>query len=79
MKEEVLRGLLDEHGHQGVECTFKLVSARCYWPGMFQDIETYCRQRERCIVAKAQVPKLVMEMGSLLGSCHGFYVSRAFQ
>ncbi|KAI2643769.1 Gag-Pol polyprotein [Labeo rohita] len=33
---------------------------------MFQDIETYCRQCERCIVAKAPVPKLVTEMGSLL-------------
>ncbi len=66
LKEEVLRGLHDEHGHQGVERTFKLVRARCYWPGMFQDIETYCKQCERCIVAKAPVPKLVTEMGSLL-------------
>jgi len=66
MKEEVPRGLHDEHGHQGVERTFKMVRARCFWPGMFQDIETYCRQFERRIVAKAPVPKLVMEMGRLL-------------
>lgn len=66
LREEVLRGLHDEHGHQGVERTFKLVRARCYWPGMFQDIEAYCRQCERCIVAKAPVPKLVTETGNLL-------------
>lgn len=43
-----------------------LVRARCCWPGMFQDIEMYCRQCERCIVTKALVPKLVTEIGSLL-------------
>lgn len=68
LKEEVLCGLHDAHGHQGVERTFKLVRARCYWPGMFQDIETYCRQCERCIVEKAPVPKLVIEMGSVVQS-----------
>lgn len=49
-----------------VERTFKLVRARCYWPGKFQDNETYCRQCERYTVVKAPVPKLVTEMGCLL-------------
>lgn len=61
LKEELLHKLHDEHGHQGVEHTFKLVRARCYWSGMFQDIETYCKQCARCIVAKAPVPKMVTE------------------
>lgn len=60
LKEEVLCGLHYEHGHQGVERTFKLVRARC-WPGIFQDIETYCRQCESCTMAK-----LVITLGSLL-------------
>jgi len=48
LKEEVLS---DEHGHQGVEHTFKLVRSRC-WPGLFQDIETCCRQCESCTMTK---------------------------
>ena len=59
LQGEVLRRMHEEHGHQGVERTFRLIRARCYWSGMYQDIEAYCKQCRRCIVSKAPVPKVV--------------------
>ncbi|KAJ8404520.1 hypothetical protein AAFF_G00337870 [Aldrovandia affinis] len=41
LQGEVLQRMHEGHGHQGVERTFKLIRARCYWPGMYQDIEAY--------------------------------------
>ena len=56
----------DGHGHQGIERTFKLVRRRCYWPGIYKDVERHCNSCERCIVSKAQQPRVVTKMGSLL-------------
>lgn len=47
LKEKVLTGLHQEHGHQGVERTTKLVRQRCYWPGMAKDVACWCRECER--------------------------------
>lgn len=66
LQKEVLTRMHTEHGHQGVERTFKLVRGRCYWPGMFKDIEAFCKACERCIVSKAPQPRVVAAMGSLL-------------
>lgn len=54
------------HGHQAVARTFKLVQSRCYWPGMFKDVEAFCKAWERCIVSKAPQPRVVAALGSLL-------------
>lgn len=66
LQGEVLQQMHDGHGHQGIERTFKLVRGRCYWPGVYKDVEQYCNSCERCIVSKAQQPRLVTTMGSLL-------------
>ncbi|KAJ8377727.1 hypothetical protein AAFF_G00254610 [Aldrovandia affinis] len=68
LQGEVLQRMHEGHGHQGVERTFRLIRARCYWPGMYQDIEAYCKQCRRCIVSKAPVPRVVTELGSLMAS-----------
>ena len=68
LQADVLQRMHEGHGHQGVERTFKLIRARCYWPGMYHDIEAHCKQCKRCIVAKAPVPRVVTELGSLLAS-----------
>lgn len=34
LQRDVLQGLHQEHGHQGIERTTELVCQRCYWPGM---------------------------------------------
>ncbi|KAI3362576.1 hypothetical protein L3Q82_001611 [Scortum barcoo] len=66
LQGEVLTWMHTENGHQGVERTFKLVRSRCYWPGMFKDVEAFCKTCERCIVSKAPQPKVVAALGSLL-------------
>ncbi|KAK9528456.1 hypothetical protein VZT92_012615 [Zoarces viviparus] len=38
LKNEVLTGVHQEHGHQGVERTLELLRARCYWPGMSSEV-----------------------------------------
>lgn len=42
LKQEVLTGLHDDHGHQGIERTTQLIRERCFWPGMSQEIEKHC-------------------------------------
>ena len=68
LQKEVLVQMHGGHGHQGIERTFKLVSGRCYWSGMYRDVEDFCKSCERCIVSKAPQPKVVTAMGSVLAS-----------
>ena len=53
----ILRQLHDFSGHQGVERTIEIVRSRCYWPTLAKDIEVYCKNCERCRVAKEPTPK----------------------
>lgn len=66
LKQEVLRALHDDHGHQGIERTGSLVRERCFWPGMSGEIEKYCQECGRCIVAKAVRPQARTFPGNLL-------------
>lgn len=68
LREDVLTSLHDDHGHQGIERTTDLVRRRCYWPGMSQDVERWCKNCERCTLAKAVQPKVRSFMGHLLAS-----------
>ncbi|KAI3358861.1 hypothetical protein L3Q82_015251 [Scortum barcoo] len=52
LKQETLKQLHQDHGHQGIERTTKLVQQRCYWPGMSSDIKDWVQKCERCQVAK---------------------------
>lgn len=67
-QQEVLTQLHDAHGHQGVDCTTDLVRSRCFWPGMLKDVEQWCKECQRCIVAKAVRPKVRSYMGTLQAS-----------
>ncbi|XP_067309059.1 uncharacterized protein [Pseudorasbora parva] len=68
LKKEVLEGLHDHHGHQGIERTTALVRERCFWPNLRHDIEQWCTKCERCVVAKALRPKVRTTMGHLIAS-----------
>lgn len=68
MKQEVLEQLHQQHGHQGVERTSELTRRRCYWPSMFADITHWCRECERCQLAKESQPVARGFMGHLLSS-----------
>ena len=65
---EVLRSLHDDQGHQGIERTNSLVRQRCFWPFMGSDIDRYCRECNRCTLAKVVQPKVRTFRGSLLAS-----------
>ncbi len=68
LQRNVLSSLHDNHGHQGVERTLHLVRSRCYWPCMAKDIEKWCHECGRCILAKAVQPKVRPFMGSIQAS-----------
>lgn len=42
LRKEVLEGLHDHHGHQGIERTMILVRERCFWPNLRHDVEQWC-------------------------------------
>ena len=68
LQAEVLTSLHDNHGHQGAERTTALVRERCYWPNMRSDIDQWCKECERCIIAKAVRPSVRTFMGHLTAS-----------
>lgn len=68
LRAEVLTNLHNNHGHQGVDRTTSLVRQRCYWPGMSRDIKKWCEECERCVVAKANQPKVRTFRGNLLAT-----------
>ena len=65
LKERILRELHDNLGHQGVDRMLSLCRSRFFWPGMSADVEKYCKQCHRCLVAKTK-PKVRPTMGSIL-------------
>lgn len=68
LQAEVLTSLHDNHGHQGAERTTALVRERCYWPNMHTDIDQWCKECERCTIAKAVRPTVRTFMGHLTAS-----------
>lgn len=68
LKNEVLHGLHNDHGHQGIDRTADLIRKRCYWPGMLKEVQDYCQQCERCAQAKAVYPKPKTTMGHLMAA-----------
>uniref|UniRef100_A0A8C1XCE3 Gypsy retrotransposon integrase-like protein 1 n=1 Tax=Cyprinus carpio TaxID=7962 RepID=A0A8C1XCE3_CYPCA len=68
LQRDVLQGLHQEHGHQGIERTTELVRQRCYWPGMTAKVARWVQECERCQVAKDTEPAARSFMGHLLAS-----------
>ena len=51
-KQDILKLLHDNMGHQARDRTIALVSERVFWPGMNADIENYIEKCHRCLRAK---------------------------
>ena len=68
LKQEVLLGLHDRAGHQGIERTTALVRSRCFWPTLAKDVVDHVKKCERCMLSKDVHPKMKPKMGSLLAS-----------
>lgn len=68
LKRDVLTQLHQHHGHQGVERTTELIHQWCYWPGMSAEVAQWCREWERCQLAKDTRPLARGFMGHDLAS-----------
>ena len=68
LRQMVLQEVHDHHGHQGRERTARLVAERAYWPGVYRDIQAYCRDCTRCNLAKAAPPVAPPPLGHLVAS-----------
>ena len=68
LKRFVLKQLHDNSGHQGIDRTTSLIRERCYWPTLRKDVENYCKECARCIVAKGRTVKPAALMSHVLAS-----------
>jgi len=66
MKHQVLESLHNFSGHQGIERTFALVKRRCYWPGMYSEVQRWIQKCERCMIAKTPLPTVKPPIGNLI-------------
>jgi transposase InsO family protein len=66
LKERVIRSLHNDMGHQGLERTILLARSRCYWPGMYTDVEKWIKSCERCVLSKMPQPRIRTPLGHLI-------------
>ncbi len=66
LKERVIRSLHNDMGHQGLERTLLLARSRCYWPGMYADVEKWIKSCERCVFSKMPQPRIRTPLGHLI-------------
>jgi transposase InsO family protein len=64
----VLEMLRQQAGHQGIERTTHLIRFRFYRAGVFHDIDEYCKQCQRCNIAKMPSRSIHVPMSHLLAS-----------
>ena len=50
LKERVIRSLHNDMGH------ILLARFRCYWPGMYADVEKWIKSCKRCVLSKMPQP-----------------------
>ncbi|KAL1249465.1 hypothetical protein QQF64_020470 [Cirrhinus molitorella] len=68
LKEQVLRSVHDDMGHQGIERTVGLLKQRCFWSGMHEDVEEWVKKCQRCILTKMPQPKVRAPVRAFLAS-----------
>ncbi|XP_028290920.1 uncharacterized protein LOC114454569 [Gouania willdenowi] len=68
LKEPVLRSVHDSMGHQGIERTQNLLRQRCFWVGMFGDVEQWIKKCQRCVLTKMPQPKIHAPIKSFLAT-----------
>ncbi|KAL1007184.1 hypothetical protein UPYG_G00083180 [Umbra pygmaea] len=66
LREQVLKSVHDSMGHQGIERTLNLLRSRCFWVGMYEDVEQWIKACERCVLTKMPQPKIQAPMKSFL-------------
>uniref|UniRef100_A0A3Q2VQB7 Gypsy retrotransposon integrase-like protein 1 n=1 Tax=Haplochromis burtoni TaxID=8153 RepID=A0A3Q2VQB7_HAPBU len=58
LKEAVLGSVHDQMGHQGVERTQNLLRQRCFWVGMYEEVDQWIKKCYRCVLTKLPQPKI---------------------
>lgn len=58
LKEAVLGSVHDQMGHQGVEQTQNLLRQRCFWVGMYEEVDQWIKKCYRCVLTKLPQPKI---------------------
>lgn len=67
LKDVVLSSVHDNMGHQGIERTLNL-RQRCFWVGMYDDVEQWVKRCQRCVLTKMPQPKIHPPMKSFLAT-----------
>lgn len=57
LRNEVLKGVHDEAGHQGQQRTLYLTRQRFHWIGLAHDVMEYVKCCRRCVVSKSAEPE----------------------
>ena len=54
LRFEVLKSMHDDHlgGHLGIEKTYTKIHTRYFWPGLFKDVQHWCRSCAPCAMRK---------------------------
>ncbi|XP_024117618.1 uncharacterized protein LOC112139155 [Oryzias melastigma] len=68
LKDQVLESVHDNMGHQGRERTVKLLKDRCFWVGLYEDVDKWISNCERCVLSKMPQPKINAPVQAFLAS-----------
>lgn len=68
LRELVLESVHDSMGHQGIERTVNLLKQRCFWVGMYEDVDNWIKKCQRCILTKMPQPKIHAPVKAFLAS-----------
>lgn len=58
LTDQVLNNVHNQMGHQGIERTLGLLRQRCFWGGMYEDVEQWVKKCQRCVLSKMPQPKI---------------------
>lgn len=68
LRERILESLHNGMGHQGIERIVNLLRERCFWVGMYDDVEGWVKNCERCVLTKMPQPKIQAPVQAFLAS-----------
>lgn len=57
LKEQVLKSVHDQMGHQAIERTLGLLRKRCFWGGVHEDVEQWVKECQRCVFGHLALAK----------------------
>lgn len=68
LRDQVLKSVHNNMGHQGIERTVNLLRERCFWVGLYEDVESWVKNCERCVLTKVPQPKIQAPVRAFLAS-----------